>query len=119
MAVKDREIALPIGNGTDRTSNRSYGHKARTKTMTLDFFMATVGKTLRNSRARPVLTSEGREIVKDKLGLTDEELDEALKALGERMTKQAQSDMDALQKMADEKQTELLATLKRKRIDDG
>ena len=83
--------------------------------MTLDFFMNTVGQRIRNSKARPVLTPEGRKIVMEKLDLTDEELDKALEALGERMTKQARSDMDALQEMADTKQAKLLADLRQNR----
>ncbi len=113
--VRDRGIVLPIGNATVRATSKSYGHRMRTKEMTLDFFMNTVGQRIRNSKARPVLTPEGRKIVMEKLDLTDEELDKALEALGERMTKQARSDMDALQEMADTKQAKLLADLRQNR----
>ena len=86
--------------------------------MTLDFFMHTMGAMLKRGKARPTLTAEGREIVKKKHNLTDEELDEALKALGERMTEQVSSDMDTLQEMADKKQAKLLSGLRQKRIND-
>lgn len=84
--------------------------------MALDFFMHTVGARLQKGKARPTLTAEGREIVKKKHNLTDEELDKVLEALGERMTKQVYKDMDALQARADREQTRRNAKLRERRM---
>jgi len=76
-----------------------------------DFFDATVGRMIKSRKARVTLKPEARAAVKEKLGCTDEELDEALKKMGEQMTEQAHKDMDYLHKRGQAKQIADLGAL--------
>lgn len=86
--------------------------------MALEFFRNTVGRLVNRGRARVSLTPEAREIVKKKLGISDEELDRALDSLGQRMTRQVQKDVKGVLELADQKAATKLAP-RRKELHDG
>lgn len=69
-----------------------------------DFFDATMGKIMKSATAHVSLKPKARAVIKEKLGCTDEELDEALKQMDEQMTEQAHADMDYLHKRGQAKQ---------------
>lgn len=80
-----------------------------------DFFDATYGARIKASKAHVKLKPEAREAIKEKLGCTDEELDEALKKMGEEMTEIAHADADYLHERGQAKQKRDWSDLKAKR----
>lgn len=77
-----------------------------------DFFDATMGKIMKSTTAHVSLKPEARAAIKEKLGCTDEELDEALRQMGKQMTERAHKDMDYLHKRGQAKQIADLDSLK-------